>query len=81
MTQSIIYAGLGKLNTQRNKFDISFSKNFKNPCFFYQFLSFASLALQVSRDCKTNSRSSLERDARPLSKHSNHTIYLCKFDV
>ena len=34
MTQSIIYAGLGKLNTQRNKFDISFSKNFQNPCFF-----------------------------------------------
>ena len=33
---------------------------------FYQFLSLASLALQVSRDCETNFKSRLARDARPL---------------
>ena len=34
---------------------------------FYQFLSLASLALQVLRDCETNFKSRLARDARPLA--------------
>ena len=37
---------------------------------FCQFLSLASLALQVSRDCETNFKSRLARDARPLANPS-----------
>ena len=44
---------------------ISFSKPSKMHD-FCQFLSLASLALQVSRDCETNFKSRLARDARPL---------------
>ena len=37
---------------------------------FYQFLSLASLALQVLRDCKTNFKSRLAQDARPVNNPS-----------
>ena len=41
---------------------------------FYQFLSLASLALQVSQDCETNFKSRLARDARPLANPSDYIL-------
>ena len=42
---------------------------------FCQFLSLASLALQVSRDCETNFKSRLARDARPLKNPRCHPFF------
>ena len=47
---------------------------------FYQFLSLASLALQVLRDCKTDFKSRLAQDARLLNNpnYGNQRCYIFK---